>query len=518
MNATVGQATAAAKAHSAKGASMRHMSLSHRLSLVFAVLLLACSGASAWLQVNANRLREEETVQRLSSGLAQHIADSTPLMDAGGLRPDAIRDLFDKLMAVNPSVEVYLLSPDGRIVADAAPSGHIRRERVDIAPVRHLLAGEPMPIFGDDPRSDTGRKVFSAAPLKVEGQPRGYVYVVLQGEARDALAANLAASAVMRTTLWSMALVALSCLIAGLVAFALITRPLRRLTAIVRTFDGNEAAATATLQAAPPAAIPPVGGDEIGVLEQAFRQMSARLAEQWRELNRQDQQRRELVANISHDLRTPLTSLHGYIETLLMKADTLTNDERRRYLETALGQSRKVGGLAQSLFELARLESGLIQPDKEVFVLPDLVQDVFQKFELAAEARGVSLVAHFERDLPAVEADVGMIERVLTNLLDNAIRHSPSGGTVAIRMTPADGAARVTIEDDGPGIPAALRTGLFTRASVWRADRTRAGGLGLLTVHRILALHGCTIRLVSHPDRGAVFEFDLPVPPGPGAS
>jgi signal transduction histidine kinase len=492
---------------------MKRLSLSQRLSLVFALLLLACSGASAWLQINANRLREEETVQRLSSGLAQHIADSAPLMDAGGLRPEAVRELFDKLMAVNPSVEVYLLAPDGRIIGDAAPSGHIKRDRVDVAPVRRLLAGAPMPIFGDDPRSDTGRKVFNAAPLKVEGQERGYVYVVLQGEARDALAANLAASAVMRTTLWSMALVALSCLIAGLVAFALITRPLRRLTAIVRTFDGNEAAATATLQAAPMAAMPPPGGDEIGVLEQAFRQMAARIAEQWRELNRQDQQRRELVANISHDLRTPLTSMHGYLETLLVKADTLDSDERRRYLEIALGQSRKVGRLAQSLFELARLESGLIQPDKEIFVLPDLVQDVFQKFELAAEARGIHLSAHFDRDLPAVEADVGMIERVLTNLLDNAIRHSPPGGTVDVRMASVGNVAKITIADDGPGIPEPLQAGLFTRASVWRADRTQTGGLGLLTVHRILALHACAIRLVSGIRRGAVFEFDLPVAP-----
>lgn len=489
---------------------MKRLGLWQRLSLVFALLLLACTAAAAWLQIEASRMREQETAQRLSSGLARHIADSAPLMDADGLRPGAVRELFDKLMAVNPSVEVYLLAEDGRIVGDAAPRGHLKRDRVDVEPVRRLLAGAPLPIFGDDPRSESGRKVFDAAPLKVNGRDSGYVYVVLQGERRDAVAANLAASAVTRTTLLSLGLVALCCLIAGLVAFALITRPLRRLTAVVRDFDGNEAAATAALRASPATPMPPAGGDEIAVLEQAFRQMAARIAEQWRELSRQDQQRRELVANISHDLRTPLTSLHGYLETLLMKADTLDAGERRRYLEIALGQSRKVGRLAQSLFELARLESGLIQPDKEVFALPDLVQDVFQKFELAAEARGLRLTADFDRDLPPVEADLGMIERVLANLLDNAIRHSPSGGAVSIRMSAADGSAVVRVSDEGPGIPDAMRANLFTRASAWRADRDQAGGLGLLTVHRILALHGCDIRLVSGADRGAVFEFRLP--------
>jgi signal transduction histidine kinase len=491
---------------------MRRLSLSQRLSLVFALLLLACTSAAVWLQISANQLREEETVQRLSSGLAQHIADSAPLMDAGGPRPEAVRQLFSQLMAVNPSVEVYLLSPDGRIVADAAPDGRLKRKRVSLEPVHKLLAGAPLPIFGDDPRSATGRKVFNAAHLKVDGRDSGYVYVVLQGEALDAVAANLSSSTVTRTTLISMALVGFCCLIAGLVAFGLITRPLRRLTAVVRDFDGNEDVATSALKSAPAAAMPPAGGDEIGVLEQAFRQMAGRIAEQWRELSRQDQQRRELVANISHDLRTPLTSLHGYLETLLMKADTLDSAERRRYLEIALGQSRKVGRLAQSLFDLARLESGLIQPDKEVFILPDLVQDVFQKFELAAEARGVRLTAGFDRELPPVEADVGMIERVLTNLLDNAIRHSPSGGTVDVRMTATDGAAVVAVSDEGPGIPEPLRAALFTRPSAWRWDRAQAGGLGLLTVHRILALHGCDIRLDPRPDRGAVFEFRLPVP------
>ncbi|ARP91414.1 two-component sensor histidine kinase [Bordetella genomosp. 9] len=489
---------------------MSRLSLSQRLSLVFALLLAACTAAAAWLQIGASRLREEEAVQRLSAGLAQHIADSAPLMDAEGLRRDAVRQLFDKLMAVNPSVEVYLLSADGRIVADAAPPGHVKRDRVDLHPVRRLLAGQPLPIFGDDPRSETGRKVFSAAPLVVEGREQGYVYVVLQGERRDAVAAPLAASSVVRTTLLSLGLVALCCLIAGLVAFGLITRPLRRLTAAVRGFDGNEAAATAALQAAPPHAVAGAGGDEIVVLEQAFRQMAARIAEQWRELNRQDQQRRELLANISHDLRTPLTSLHGYLETLLMKADKLDAAERRRYLEVALAQSRKVGGLAQSLFDLARLESGLIQPDRETFVLPDLVQDVFQKFELAAQARGIRLNARFERNLPAVEADVGMTERVLTNLLDNAIRHSPSGGCVDVCMTPADGAVQVSVSDDGPGIPEPLRAGLFERVSPWRAGGEQAGGFGLLTVHRMLALHGCTIRLAPGRARGAVFEFSLP--------
>ena len=168
--------------------------------------------------------------------------------------------------------------------------------------------------------------------------------------------------------------------------------------------------------------------------------MAGRIGEQWRALTRRDRQRRELIANISHDLRTPLTSLHGYLETLSLKAETLDVAERRRYLAIALAQSTKVGKLAQELFELARLESGHVQPALEDIALVDIVQDVFQKFELAA--RWGSRCAPRSRPVPTVRGDVGMIERVLTNLLDNAVRHTPQAAPSNWRSPPPAAASR----------------------------------------------------------------------------
>lgn len=488
------------------------LTLSQRLSLVFSALLLACCGASAWLQIRSSDMHEKEVVQGLSRGLAEHIAHSAPLMDENGLRPDAVRRLFGQLMGVNPSVEVYLLDNEGRVKGDDAPAGHVKREQVDLGPVRRFIAGEPLPILGDDPRSADARKVFSAAPLQLPGRaPSGYIYVVLLGEAHDALAARVAASSVLRTTLWSMALVALLGLLAGLMAFGLITRPLRRLTDAMRRFDADGEPDT---QPRVPRSAAAGGRDEIAVLETTFTQMSDRLGDQWRALTRQDQQRRELVANISHDLRTPLTSLHGYLETLALKADTLDDAERRRYLAIALAQSAKVGRLAQALFELARLESGLVQPEPEDFSLVDLVQDVFQKFELTAKARGIALRAEIPPRLPGVRADLGMIERVLTNLLDNALRHTPENGTIDVMLAAREGAVEVTIADTGPGIPIAQRDGLFQRSfSVGGAPRG-GGGLGLLIVYRMLGLNHSEIRLIDVAGRGAVFRFGLPAAGG----
>ncbi|MFL9995759.1 HAMP domain-containing protein [Burkholderia sp. GAS332] len=492
-----------------------NLTLTQRLSLVFSALLLACCGASAWLQIRSSDLHEKEVVQSLSRDLADHIAHRTTLMDANGLRPDAVRQLFGQLMMVNPSVEVYLLDNQGRIKGDDAPAGHVKREQVDLAPIRQFIAGDALPILGDDPRSLDGKKVFSAAPLQLSGQqPSGYIYVVLLGEAHDALAARVAASSVLRNTLWSMALVALLGLLAGLTAFGLITRPLRRLTDAMRRFDAD---GEPDSQPTVPRSAPAGQRDEIAVLETTFAQMANRIGDQWRALTRQDQQRRELIANISHDLRTPLTSLHGYLETLSLKADTLSETERKRYLAIALAQSVKVGRLAQALFELARLEHGNVQPALEQFSLIDLVQDVFQKFELPAEARHIRLRAGIPPRLPNVYADLGMIERVLTNLLDNAIRHTPANGEIDVDLAHKDGKVSVTVSDTGPGIPAEQREGLFERPFS-SGGAHRGGGLGLLIVQRMLQLHHSQIRFIERAGTGTTFCFELPTTEKPAVA
>jgi len=285
----------------------------------------------------------------------------------------------------------------------------------------------------------------------------------------------------------------------GLIAFRFITRPLRRLTDAVRHFGMR----------GEPVPAAPAARDEIAVLDDAFRQMQARIGEQWQALTRQDQERRELIATVSHDLRTPLSSLHGYLETMLVKDTALSAEERRRYLGIALEQSGKVGSLAQSLFELARLEYGFVQPEPEAFSMTDLVQDVFQKFELAAEARQVALRARFPPHLPAVCADLGMIERVLGNLLDNALRHTPPGGHIEVAMAPRGDGVEVTVGDTGPGIPPELRQGLFLKPFTVGGAR-REGGLGLRIVHRMLELQGSRIQLVDTVDAGATFSFTLP--------
>jgi signal transduction histidine kinase len=140
------------------------------------------------------------------------------------------------------------------------------------------------------------------------------------------------------------------------------------------------------------------------------------------------------------------------------------------------------------------------------------VQDIFQKFELTAQARGIALIASLPPLVPTVFADLGLIERVLTNLLDNALRHTPVNGDIEVILAPKGDRVEVTVSDSGPGIDAELREGLFLRAFTIGGAR-RDGGLGLRIVHRILQLHGQAIGLVDLPRRGATFIFCLRTSP-----
>jgi signal transduction histidine kinase len=423
-------------------------------------------------------------------------------MDENGLRPDAVRILFDQLMSVNPSVEVYLLDGTGTIVGDAAPSGHVRRERVAVEPIERLLGGAPLPILGDDPRSANGRKVFDAARLTLAGRPWGYVYVILMGETRDVLAANLAATNVRDHTLVSIGVIAVVALLVGLIAFHLITRPLRGLASAMQELDLDKLAAAG----GPPGAGVPEERDEIGILRGAFGRMAQRIAEQWRTLRRQDQERREIVANVSHDLRTPLTSLHGFLETLAHKRD-LSEAERERYLATALAQSGKVSRLAHELFELARIEHDASTLEHEPFSLGDLVQDVMQELALLAAAKEQRLSAEVPASLPHVVGSLRLVDRVLTNLIGNAIEHTPAGGEITVTLREVGQVVEVVVRDDGPGIPPEVREALL--GSPQGGGRVAGTGLGLQIVRRILELHGSRIEL-DDAQRGTRIRFALP--------
>jgi predicted ATPase/signal transduction histidine kinase len=223
--------------------------------------------------------------------------------------------------------------------------------------------------------------------------------------------------------------------------------------------------------------------------------------------------RRELIANVSHDLRSPLASLHGYLETLLLKETVLTERDRRDYLEIALRQAQHLQTLISELFELSRLDFQGYRIAAEPVALAELARDVAQKVTLAAQQKQVQLGLEIEPELGLVHADIGLIERTLTNLLDNALAHTPAGGRIVLEVRSQGERVLLRVADNGSGIAAADLPRIFER--FYRADnkaRTRddkGSGLGLAIVKRIVELHGSEIHVDSEPGRGTSFWFEL---------
>jgi signal transduction histidine kinase len=463
------------------------------------------------LTVTTTRLYLQEVNQKLNQTLASNIVAETPLLQGGAVNQAAFGGLFHTLMVINPSIELYLLDPEGTVLAYSAPPGRVKRARVSLAPIKTFIAGgEEFPIHGDDPRNPQGSKVFSAAPVHEGERLAGYLYVVLGGEAFDSVAQMIQESYILRLAAGvAMASLTLS-LIAGLLSFNWLTRRLRRLSAAVETFKQGEFQAPMNLGAWRRGA----RSDEIDELGVTVEQMSQRIVDQIRQLRHSDATRREMVANISHDLRTPLTSLQGYLETLLMKEGELSEAERRHYLDLAVKHGRRLGQLTAELFELAMLESRGPELHFEPFSLAELVQDVAQKFKLEAEKNALSLETDIPEGAPFVSGDIALIERVLENLIENAIKYTPEGGRIRLSLIPRRGRIAARVSDTGVGIPEDEIPHVFER--FYRVEKSRGEGLegtglGLAIAQRILHLHGSPIEVESRLGDGTSFIFELPV-------
>jgi len=296
-------------------------------------------------------------------------------------------------------------------------------------------------------------------------------------------------------------------LVAALIVFNLLTRRLRVLAAAMDDFRPEGCSQSLRLPFANPQ------GDEIDRLGAAFQQMAQRIASQLDQLKRHDEQQRELLANVSHDLRTPLASMQGYLEILLLKRGTLPAEEERNYLEVAVKHSERLGKLVRDLFELTKLEAHEVRLDEEDFPVAELVQDVVQKFRLDAEKHGLSLQHHCGDAVPAVRGDIGLIERVLENLIENAMRHTPANGVVRVELEPAADRVVLRVRDTGQGIASEDLSRIFER--YYRGERGNfrsdgGTGLGLAISRRIVELHGGRIQVDSTLGTGTTFSFDLP--------
>jgi two-component system, OmpR family, sensor kinase len=486
-------------------------SLYSRLAAVLTGLFFLVGLSFVAVLVFSMGMYQQEVNQKLNSKLAQQIVAEEIPLERNRVNEQALKAVFHRLMVINPSIELYLLDPEGNILAYSAPREKIKQKTVDLGPIVRWINGDmSTPLKGDDPRHPGEKKAFSAARIPAKGSLEGYLYVILGGEIYEGVAQKLMGSYILRLSAGLVGASLLFAFVAGLILFSVLTGRLRRLAGVMDAFKKGDDFRKINLH------MKKDGRhlNEIDRLGAAFMEMADRIEDQIGQLQNSDALRRELIANVSHDLRTPLATLQGYIETLLMKEDGLTPEERRRYLEIAARHCERLTRLVNELLELARLESfDETRIEREPFSLGELIQDVTRKFQLAAGEKGIYIVTNIQEQLPFVNADIGLIERALENLLENAVHFTPEGGSVSLLMKPEDEDIAVEVRDTGPGIPEKEIPQVFNR--FYQSEKSRNGadghsGLGLAITKRILELHNRSIQVSGAPGKGTSFTFRLP--------
>lgn len=479
-----------------------------RLALGLFLLLVIVGGLFTALSLNSVREYSAAVNQALNRDLASHLVSDRNLVTDGKINHSELKRLFDLYMSINPSIEIYLLDQDGRILSYSADPAKIKRKHVSLAPIHRLLNNpSAYPIQGDDPRSHDRHKVFSVTPVPSAEHPTGYLYVVLRGEEYDFAESMVHSDRLLRMGGGALAISLFVGLLAGLLFFRLLTRRLSRLTARVEAFEA-EAKDTVSADVAGDTGVP---GDDVDYLATRFDQMAARIAGQLELLKDKDHQRRQLVAQVSHDLRTPLASIQGYLETLGMKQQELNPAERRRFLNVALAETLRLSKLVDELFELAALDARERQPFAEPFMPAELLHDVVQKHRPKADQSSVAL-SITDAQPAMVLADIAMTERVLDNLIGNAVDHSPKGAEVKLRVTADSDGVAICIEDAGEGIASQDIEHVFDPFyQAPGANRSGHAGLGLAIARRMAELQHGQVSVESHPGAGAAFRFWLPL-------
>ena len=487
--------------------------LYRRLALVLFIVFLALGAVLFWVYDNASNQLQQETAQKLHLNLASYLVSDIALYPGDELNSENVKQAFNTVMRLDPGTELYVVDLSGKVIEYKAPHEKIINHHIDLAPVKSFISNKEFKLtLGVDPRS-AKKKAFSAAPiLNANGEMLAYLYIIIQGEVYDDAASLINAN---KTWLISLSIIAAALaflLLTSLLLFYKLTRPLVELNREVAAFEKSgfkdQLNTSDALQAGQQ------DGDELQALRGSFYRMGNTIVDQIGYLRKHDQTRREFLAHVSHDLRTPLAGMRAYLETLQLQGDDLSEADRNDFLEKALLTNHKLTGMIDELFELARLEHGQVDVNPELIRLSDLLSDLYASLSGLASNKGVHLAVDMQNEEINAFVDVARLDRVFQNLVGNAILYTPAGGTVTIRVQEQnDLQVLIAIEDTGQGIAAEDLPYVFEpyfRSTNGQQAYHKGKGLGLAIASKLLALHQSELKVESELGKGTRFEFKLP--------
>lgn len=479
-------------------------SLYFRIAFILAIVV---GTLAFFLMRNSFKLSEEyhnEITQLLNKDVSKFLVDEVgDLFDGEEVNGEQLGVMMHHVMATNPSTEVYLLDLEGKILKHVAMDKIVKADKVSIEPIRTFIENNgEIYIKGDDPKEIGAEKIFSAAPYFNNGEKVGYIYTIVGGREYDAIASTHKSGYVRNLGFRNIGIISLIVFAKGLLLFFFLTKNFKKLSkAFLKFKDGDL-----------DARVEDVNKGEFGMMANTYNQMADTIQENIEKLTGVDNLRKELIANISHDLRTPIASIKGYTETLLIKKEQLSDKDQEKYLQVVLKNSNKLQKLVDDLFELSKLEAKHTELNPEALQLAELIQDIADKYRIIAKEKGISFNTVYSKNLPIVEADLALIDRALQNIIDNAIKFCEQGDVITLELSKNGDSIRTKVSDTGAGIDAEELPHIFERYRKGKilTDAQKGSGLGLAIVKKIMELHETDVHVDSQINVGTTFYFDLP--------
>jgi signal transduction histidine kinase len=469
--------------------------------VLLAVILLVQGLLFLWLTGRFVDSPSSRTPQELADMVAREISDAlgeNPVLDLEAHVRGKYGDLTRPFLVI---------LRDGRRAANRAGlppgfmSGPGAGRRAGMAPNTRDDDDRPRvpPEFRGGRGGRGGRPNASLAPIVLDGVQEGIVAVP---------AAPPPLYPALRELGPALAWAGLGLLAIGSIAVSLLVfRPARR------RLRSLEDAARALGEGRTDVRADDSGGDEVSALARTFNQMAGDLRARQDQLAASDAARRQLLADVSHELMTPLTAIRGYVQTLEMSSLKLDEQTRLKYLNVVDQETHKLEAIIGDLLDLARLEGGGGDLVFEKVPISHLFGRVSDRHRPALTERRITLETSIAPPSLEIRADADKFEQALQNIVANAVRHTPDGGRIELRAQEEADRVRITLRDTGPGIDAEHLPHLFDRFYKADASRTAArasgSGIGLSIVRAIVRRHGGTVRATNHPDGGAVFEIEL---------
>ncbi|CAA0248485.1 Two-component system sensor histidine kinase [Tenacibaculum maritimum] len=478
-----------------------------KLILAFSLIIVLMGGIYVATTLYFSQKFYNETSQKLNANVANHLVEEkfkyhSPFLKNGKVNKLLFDDLMHDMMAVNRAIEVYLLSEKGEIlysvVLDHSNSSEPLK-KVSLQPIKKFI-NEGGYILGDDPKNKGEKKIFSVAPFEKDGR-KGYVYIVLEGETFEKINESLFSCYFLMIITEIAILTMIFSFFIGWLCICFLTKNLRKIIFCVNRFSEGDLSCR----------IKNAETSDLSILAVTYNNMANIISKNIEEMKTVDSLRRELIANICHDLRSPLTTMQGYIETLQMKENTITSLDRKQYIQIIEKSTDYLKKLVSQLFEYSKLEAKQIEPETIPFSIEDLVYGIKKRYDLLAKEKEIKIFVEAAGLIPLVKGDSMLIERAILNLMDNAIKFTPSKGKIRIILFNDNDKVKVRIKDSGSGINKENRKLIFRRFAQTETKYKKEGvGLGLAIVEKIMELHKTKIEVRSYLNQGSAFEFSLP--------